>query len=329
MKLLHLSLLVLSIGAVDGAEPALVLHGGAGTLDPATLGAELEQAIREDLANAYRRGWALLADGASASEVALAVVTALEDSAHFNAGKGAVYTADGGHELDAAIIDSSGRAGAVAGIRTVANPIVLAEAVRAQTPHVLLIAEGAEALARELGFPTVAPDYFDTERRRLDWERMRSQPLGQSVDHSRFRAGTVGVVVRDKAGLLVAATSTGGMTNKRRGRVGDSPLIGAGTYASPGCAVSATGWGELFIRHTVARDVCARRDWLKQSLAEAAQAELAEVKQSGGDGGLIALDDSGQGVLIYNSRGMYRAYLDTRGNAQTAIVDDAEDFALD
>jgi beta-aspartyl-peptidase (threonine type) len=283
----------------------LVLHGGAGVITRAKLTPEHEAAIRADLERALRAAHAVIAKGGKSTDAVTAAIVILEDSPLFNAGKGAVFTHDGINELDAAIMDGRARAaGAVAGVRTVKNPILLARAVMDQGRHVMLVGAGADAFAATAGIERVDPSYFRTEER---W-----QELQKALDEDHF--GTVGVVALDRTGGLAAGTSTGGLTNKRYGRVGDSPIIGAGTYADEHCGVSATGHGELFIRYTVARDICARVEYAHVPLAQSAEeVVMHELVAAHGDGGVIALDAEGHWALTFNTPGMYRGYITEDG----------------
>jgi beta-aspartyl-peptidase (threonine type) len=306
---------------------ALVIHGGAGTLSRETITAETDAAIRADLNRALDAGAAVLSEGGASLDAVVAAVKLLEDSPYFNAGKGAVFTHEGHNELDASIMDgATRRAGAVAGLRTVRNPIDLARAVMEQSPHVMLMGEGAERFARERGIEQVDPGYFRTEQR---WNQLQSvlerEKAQASITPSTY-FGTVGAVALDQAGRIAAATSTGGMVNKRWGRVGDAPIIGAGTYADDGCGVSATGWGEYFIRLSVAHDICARMRYGQQSLAVAADKVLLEdVPKLGGDGGVIAMDGSGAIRMPFSTAGMYRGWITVDGQRGVAIFADEPD----
>jgi L-asparaginase / beta-aspartyl-peptidase len=315
--LLALLLLVAACSAPVGppakpAEPAaprmawgLVLHGGAGTMSREKLTPEREAIMRADLERALREAHGVLSRGGTSVDAVTAAIVILEDSPYFNAGKGAVFTHDGVNELDAAIMDGKTRtAGAVASVRTVKNPIKLARAVMEKSRHVMMVGAGAEEFAGTVGIEKVDPSYFKTDER---W-----QELQDKLEDDKF--GTVGVVALDKTGGLAAGTSTGGLTNKRYGRVGDSPIIGAGTYADDKCGVSATGHGELFIRYTVARDLCARVEYAGIPLAQAAHdvVELELVKAQG-DGGIIAMDTAGHWALTFNTPGMYRGYITEEG----------------
>ena len=302
---------------------AIAIHGGAGVIDRAKLTKEREAAIRADLERALRAGYARLTAGASSLDAVSAAVIVLEDSPYFNAGKGAVYTADGTHELDAAIMDGARRrAGAVAGVRRVKNPILLARAVMERSEHVLLSGAGAEAFARLQKMVMVPPSYFDTpERLEALREAQRLEKLNpKAALPNKSYFGTVGAVALDQSGDLAAATSTGGMTNKRFGRIGDTPLIGAGTYADRECAVSATGHGEYFIRSVVAHDICARVAYRGSTVKQAAETViLDELKSQGGEGGVITMDRAGNIAMPFNSVGMYRASIDVDGHVSVEI----------
>lgn len=312
--------------APASAPIAIVVHGGAGTIRREQMTPERAAALRRDLEAAVRAGYAILAAGGSSLDAVEAAVRVLEDSPLFNAGRGAVLTADGTVELDASIMDGAAfRAGAVASLRTVKNPIHLARLVMERTPHVLLVGEGAERFAREMGVEIVDPSYFITPERRQQWERLRARPPASEEDAGATAFGTVGAVALDRQGRLAAATSTGGTMNKRPGRVGDSPIIGAGTYANRRCAVSATGTGEFFIRNAVAYDICARMEYLGQSIEEAARAVVLEkLVAQGGDGGVIALDARGRMAMPFNTPGMYRAWAGPDGRVEVRFYRDED-----
>ena len=305
----------------------LVIHGGAGVIERDQLSVAEERSIRADLDAALEVGRRILVDGGSALDAVEAAVVALEESPRFNAGKGSVYNAEGRHELDASIMEGqTRRAGAVAGVETVRNPVRLARAVMEQSPHVMMISAGAERFAdTQPQIERVSNDWFDTDTRRaqLDQEqaRERSEAGEESLRGKYF--GTVGAVALDSQGNLAAATSTGGMTNKRYGRVGDSPLVGAGTWADERCAVSGTGWGEFFIRNVVAHDIAARMAYRGDSLAVAADAVILQrVPELGGDGGAIAVDRDGNIAMPFSTAGMYRGWIATDGSRGTAIFRD-------
>lgn len=292
-------------------EWGMVMHGGAGTITPDNMTPELEQQYSSKLTEAMEAGHAVLADGGAALDAVVAAINILEDSPLFNSGKGAVFTADGTNSLDASIMDgATGNAGAVAGVTTVKNPITLARLVMDSSFHVLLSGAGAEEFGRLEGVEMVDPSYFYTERR---WQQLQQ---AQAAEH-----GTVGVVALDRNGNLAAGTSTGGTTNKQWGRIGDSPIIGAGTFASNECGVSATGTGEYFIRNVVAYDICARMKYTGVSLAQSAHHMIMEQleAQAPNLGGIIALDGDGHVVMLFNTAGMYRGWIGADGEAHTAI----------
>jgi L-asparaginase / beta-aspartyl-peptidase len=323
--------------AARGAAPApiaLVIHGGAGIIEPSKMTPATETSYRAGLAAALDAGYDVLERGGTSLDAVTAAVRVMEDDPQFNAGRGAVLNRDGDAELDAAIMDGAGpRAGAVAAVRHVKNPIELARLVMEKSPHVLLVAEGAEDFALEQGVVLVPRGYFRTETRERQLEEARgaerARAAGTPATHAerasaQNRMGTVGAVALDRAGNLAAATSTGGLTNKHNGRVGDTPLIGAGTYASnESCAVSGTGEGEYFIRQVVAYDVCALVLYRHLSLSQAAH-EVIQVKlrRTGGEGGIIALDRAGNIVMDFNSVGMYRGARDSRGRREIAMYRD-------
>ena len=310
--------------SADAGRTALVIHGGAGVIERGSLEPEAEEAIRAALRQALDAGGSVLDDGGSAMDAVEAAVLVLEESPHFNAGRGAVFNAEGGHELDASIMEGhTRRAGAVAGVTTVRNPIRLARAVMEHSPHVMLAGQGAEAFAdTRPELERVRNDWFDTEHRRRQLERAQRQAAAGPVAPSTYY-GTVGAVALDAHGHIAAATSTGGMTNKRWGRVGDSPVIGAGTWADGRCGVSGTGWGEFFIRNAVAHDICARVAYRGDSLADAAGTVVHEVVPAdGGDGGVIAVDAQGNIAMPFNTPGMYRGWIQADGSRGVAIYDD-------
>jgi L-asparaginase / beta-aspartyl-peptidase len=300
---------------------AIAIHGGAGAMPRATLTSERELRYRQGLEAALDGGYAVLARGGSSLDAVTAAVCLLEDDPLFNAGRGAALTRDGAAELDAAIMDGRQmRAGAVASVRHVRNPIELARRVMEKSRHVLLVAAGAEEFALEEKFVLVPNYYFRTAER---LEQLEAEQRGQRVSDlvPPPAQGTVGAVARDAEGNLAAATSTGGMTNKRPGRVGDSPIIGAGTYARNGvCAVSATGHGEYFIRAVAAYHVCASVQYRGFTLQQAVHETLhAILRGLGGDGGLIAVGHDGQIVMDFSTEGMFRGARDSRGRREIAI----------
>jgi beta-aspartyl-peptidase (threonine type) len=291
---------------------AIAIHGGAGVMSPDRDPEPHYQALEA----ALRAGARALAQGEPALAVVELVVTALEDDPKFNAGRGAVFTSAGTHELDAAIMDGRTRAaGAVAGVRHVRNPVTLARAVLERSPHVLLVGQGADEFAREVGLRRVPQDYFSTPERLQQWREQRQRERAQDVDD----LGTVGAVALDRYGNLAAATSTGGTTNKRWGRVGDVPLIGAGTYADNAtAAISCTGRGEELIRHVVAHDVVARIAYRGQSLQQAVD-EVVHRVLAKGDGGLIGVDRNGRIAMAFNTDGMYRGAADSTGRLEVGV----------
>ncbi len=305
---------------------SLAIHGGAGTLRRDTMTPALEAEHRAGLRTALLAGHAVLAAGGTALDAVTRAVMALEDDPLFNAGHGAVFTAEGRLEMDAAIMDGRTRAaGAVAGVLGPRNPVLAARAVMERSGTVLLIGEGALAFCRERGLAFEEAAYFRTERRwqALQAELDRRRQGAPDTRDDAERHGTVGAVARDAAGNLAAATSTGGMTAKRPGRVGDCPVIGAGTWAeNASCAISATGTGEVFIRHAAAHEIAARMRLGGQSLAQAAGDVVAELGRDGGDGGLIAVAADGTVALPFNCAGMYRGTIGPDGVARTAIYDD-------
>ncbi|MFD2783942.1 isoaspartyl peptidase/L-asparaginase family protein [Hymenobacter rubripertinctus] len=305
---------------------ALALHGGAGTISPALMTPEKEQAYQQALRGALQAGYAVLRDGGPALDAVEQAVRRLEDHPLFNAGRGAVFTHEGHHEMDAAIMDGRNRAaGAVAGARAVQNPIRAARLVMEHTDHVLLAWPGNDELVREHGLPTQPAEYFFTQHRydqlqeALQEGRMRldhSQALPTHEDPKK-KMGTVGAVARDQHGHLAAATSTGGMTNKRYSRIGDSPIIGSGTFADDRtCAISCTGHGEFFLRAVVAHDISCLMEYRGLSLAEACRIVVHDkLAPIGGEGGLVAVDAAGNVALPFNSEGMYRASQTSHGDA--------------
>lgn len=311
-------------------QPVIAIHGGAGTLSRNTISPAQEAAYHEALATILQAGQRLLAEGGSALDAVCLAVDMLEDCPLFNAGHGAVFTRDETHELDAALMDGANlRAGAVACVSHIKRPLRAARAVMEHSEHVLLVGAGAEAFARGLGLEMVDPAYFSTEARRAQLHRAQADAV-TVLDHDgaasapldeQRKFGTVGAVALDAHGNLAAATSTGGMTNKRPGRVGDSPLIGAGTYAdNRTAAVSCTGTGEMFIRAAAAHDLCARMAYGGQTLdAAAEQVVMQSLLAIDGRGGLIAVDAQGHVCLPFNTEGMYRGHARVGEPVQTAI----------
>ena len=312
--------------AGTAASPLLVIHGGAG-VERGDLNPEEMRAARTALEAALRKGHESLVAGKPAMDAVTAAITVLEDDPTFNAGRGAVFTHDGRNELDASLMDGATlRAGAVAGVHTIKNPILLARAVMEHSPHVMMVGQGAEVFAAEQKIEQVDPSYFRTEKRWQQLQRaLKEEAAGQAhVDlETAKHFGTVGAVALDAQGKLAAGTSTGGMTNKRYGRVGDSPVIGAGTYASDQCAVSGTGWGEFYIRLSVAHEICARMRYLNESPAAAGEEVIVKrVPELGGDGGAIVLSADGRMATPFNTQGMYRGWIGADGVPHVAIFAD-------
>ncbi|WP_445732246.1 isoaspartyl peptidase/L-asparaginase family protein [Mariniflexile sp.] len=298
---------------------SIVIHGGAGTILKKNMSPEQETLYKTKLEEAIRVGYGILKNGGSSLDAVQKTITILEDSPLFNAGKGAVFTNAETNEHDASIMDGETlKAGASAGTTIVKNPIHLARAVMEYSPHVMLSGKGAETFAQEQGLEIVDPSYFYTEKSYNALQRVKNSQktafYNEEIKGSKF--GTVGCVALDKQGNLAAGTSTGGMTNKRWGRIGDAPIIGAGTYANnKTCAVSSTGWGEFFIRGVVAYDISALMDYKGLSLKEAAQEVIQKkIPELGGDGGIIAVDKYGNMVMEFNTSGMFRATMNDKGD---------------
>jgi len=301
---------------------SIAVHGGAGTLAPADLTPENERAYRAGLEGALRAGFAVLDAGGASLDAVVAAVQVLEDDPLFNAGRGAVVAASGQHELDASVMDGRDlRAGAVTGVRHVRSPIALARLVMEHSPHVMLAGAGAEEFALEQGLTPVPNTHFGTERRRRELERFLQ---GELEAGRESLMGTVGAVARDASGNLAAATSTGGMTGKKWGRVGDSPIIGAGTYAANDCcAVSATGHGEFFIRAAVAHEIASLMRYRGLDVIEAAEdVVMRQLASLGGSGGVIAVGRDGRIAMSFNSAGMLRGAMDSSGRLVTGLLKD-------
>lgn len=333
--------------AFGQSDITLVIHGGAGTITRKNMTPEKEKAYRAALEQALKAGYAILQKGGASLDAVEAAIHVMEDSPLFNAGKGAVFTHEGKNELDAAVMDGkTGKAGAVASVTTIRNPISAARAVMEKSQHVMLIGKGAEVFAKEKGLEIVDPGYFYTESRwnalqkaieqeKVELDHSEEKPKKPDMKKAGSRAddliftegkkfGTVGCVALDRNGNLAAGTSTGGMTNKRYGRVGDAPIIGAGTYADNAtCAVSATGHGEYFIRSVVAYDIAALMKYKGLSVADAAkEVVLKKLVEKGGEGGVIALDAKGNLAMPFNSEGMYRGYVKSDGKIVVEIYKD-------
>jgi L-asparaginase / beta-aspartyl-peptidase len=305
----------------DMAKRAIAIQGGAGTILRSRMTPALEAEYRHGLENALRDGWAVLSRGGRALDAVEAAVRTLEDFPLFNAGRGSVFTHEGKQEMDASIMDGKTlRAGAVAFVKGIKNPISLARQVMERTEHVLLAGDGANYFAEQLGVPTERDEYFFTEHRWLQLQEAITD--GQvRLDHSsRVKPiGTVGAVACDASGNLAAATSTGGMTNKKYGRVGDTPLVGLGNYADGTCAVSCTGHGEYFMQGVAAYDVSARMRYKGIGIRQASFETIGRLTELGGEGGLIAVDRDGNISLPFNSEGMYRAYATSDGESEILI----------
>jgi beta-aspartyl-peptidase (threonine type) len=318
----------------DMSKITLVIHGGAGTITRKNMTPEKEKAYQEALKQALQAGYAVLKKGGTSMDAIEATIHIMEESPLFNAGKGAVFTNDGKNELDASVMDGKTlKAGAVAGITVVKSPITLARTVMEASEHVMMAGKGAEQFAHERGLEIVDPSYFYTETRFKQLNKAKEEEKVQldhsgdkgSLDENIFtegnKFGTVGAVALDAYGNLAAGTSTGGMTNKRWGRIGDAPVIGAGTYANnQTCAVSATGHGEFFIRSVVAYDISALMEYKGISLKQAAdEVVMKKLVQRGGEGGIIAVDAKGNVAMPFNSEGMYRGYIKADGNPTVLI----------
>ena len=310
------------------APYSIVIHGGAGTILRDKMSPDVEADYRRVLTKAVKAGHSVLVQGGNSGDAVIQAILVMEESALFNAGNGAVFTHNGEVELDASIMRGTDlNAGAVAGVKRVRNPILLAHQVMQNSPHVMLMGQGAEDFAETQGLELVDNSYFHTERRRRQLQRViaGNQAVAASEDSSddfeTRKFSTVGAVALDQAGNITAGTSTGGMTNKRYGRIGDSPIIGAGTYAdNQACGISATGHGEYFIRAAVAHDICARVKYQGVDLGTAANAVINEkLVQMGGDGGIIGLDPQGNVVYAFNTKGMYRASIDKSGQLDVRI----------
>ncbi len=314
-------LLAGSIAAQEKDQPmkfGMVIHGGAGTIERNTMTPEKEEAYRAGLEQSLKAGYAVLERGGASLDAVEAAIHVLEDNPLFNAGKGAVFTSDGTNELDSSIMDGKTlAAGAVTGVQHIRNPISLARMVMEKSPHVMLTGEGAEAFAKKMGVALVDQKYFYTEER---WQALQKVKASPAPVTDKDRHGTVGAVALDKAGNLAAGTSTGGTTNKQFGRVGDSPIIGAGTYANNAtCAVSCTGDGEYFIRAAVAHTVSDLMRYKGSSVKESAESALHNAKDLGGTGGLIALDKEGNFAMPFNTSGMYRGKVGSDGKVSVEI----------
>jgi len=303
---------------------AIAIHGGAGTISRSTVTVEQEQAIREKLLEAVTAAYQVLKNDGDSMDAVISAIKILEDSPHFNAGKGSVFSWDGKNEMDAALMDGASLdAGAIAGVANIANPIVLARLVMQNSEHVFLSGAGAVEFAIEQGMEKVPDQYFFTERRWQQLQDLKDDPELAAAE-PKYRIGTVGAVALDRRGNLAAGTSTGGTTGKRYGRIGDSPIIGSGTYANNrGVAVSATGTGEFFIRGTVAHDISALVEYKGMTVDDAAREVIFEkLVALKGDGGVIAIDRHGNISMPFNTVGMYRASIDTTGKVNILLYDE-------
>jgi len=313
--------MLLAQGSASTPTFAMAIHGGAGTIRKENLTPELEAAYEQKLREALQAGLAVLKGGGRSIDAVQTAIVIMEDSPLFNAGKGAVFTADASHEMDASIMDGATlQAGAVAAVQHIKNPIKLARLVLEKSPHVMLTGDGAENFAGQHDLETVTQDYFFTQRR---WDSLLKQKAKQA-EQAAPEKGTVGAVALDQQGNLAAATSTGGMTNKLFGRVGDSPIIGAGTYANNAtCAVSGTGHGEYFMRLLVAHDIHALMAYEGLSVADAADRVISKkLTELGGTGGVIAVDKNGNIAMPFNTPGMYRGYANSDGTLIIKIYKD-------
>lgn len=301
-----------------------MIHGGAGTILKSSMTAEKESAYQTKLTEALKAGYAEIQKGNTSIDAVAASIMIMEDSPLFNAGKGAVFTADGKNELDASIMYGKDKsAGAIAGVHTIKNPIKTAIAVMQKSEHVMLSGVGAEQFAKEQNLEIVEPSYFWTKERWDGLQKLKQKALNTTKKVSQNtlpesyeidqKFGTVGAVALDKSGNITAGTSTGGMTNKKYGRIGDAPIIGAGTYANSQVGISATGWGEYFIRATAARTIAAKMEYQNKDIETATQETIDEIGKMGGDGGLIALDKDGNIAMPFNTAGMYRGAITDQG----------------
>lgn len=327
MRLLFcFSFLIISAVAFAQKKYVMVIHGGAGTIVKEKMGAQSEREYRAKLEEALQKGYNTLQSGQSSVDAVAAAITVLEDSPLFNAGKGAVFTHDGKNELDASIMNGSNRkAGAVAGVHSIKNPILAAIAVMNHSEHVMMAGRGAEKFAKENGLQIVDPSYFKTEKswnalqKILEAEKQNNKISLSATELKDSKFGTVGAVALDARGNIAAGTSTGGMTNKKFGRIGDSPIIGAGTYANQQVGISCTGWGEYYIRSVAAFNVAAKMQYQQKNIIDATQEVIEEIGQMGGDGGMIALDKNGNISMPFNTSGMYRGAVTDKGEIEVYI----------
>jgi beta-aspartyl-peptidase (threonine type) len=301
-------------------KAVLVIHGGAGWIKRGSVSDSLEQELTKTLQTSLRKGRAIISSGGSSLDAVQTAIMHLEDSPLFNAGKGSVFTYDEKNEMDSAIMDgATGNAGAATGIQTIKNPIEVARAVLDKSVHVFLSGTGAEEFAIEQGLTQVEPSYFFTQK---NYDKV-IEAKASMKEVKQDKLGTVGAVALDTHGNIAAGTSTGGMTNKRYGRIGDVPVIGAGTYAENGiCGISATGHGEYFIRYVVAHDIATRMKYANQNIHQAANDVITSLKEKGGLGGVIGLDSAGNVVMPFNTPGMFRGYISLDGEPVVAMYKD-------
>lgn len=331
---LILSVLTISVSAQSKQDKVvLVIHGGAGTILKKHMTAEKEKAYREALTESLTKGFEVIKKGGESEEAVIEAIKVMEDSPLFNAGKGAVFTHEGKNEMDASLmLGHTMQAGAVAGVTTIKNPITAAKTVLRNSAHVMMVGKGAEEFAQKQGLELVDPSYFKTEERwnslqkviEKDKDKMELDHDAKTQAYVPFnfvdeKFGTVGAVALDQKGHIAAGTSTGGMTNKRFGRVGDSPIIGAGTYANSEVGISSTGWGEYFIKAVAAYDVAALMEYKKLSSKQAGDKVIKKIGQLGGDGGMIILDKNGQASFPFNTAGMYRGSITQSGKITIEI----------
>lgn len=326
MRILILSvLMLLSTWALSQEKYVLVIHGGAGNINKENVSPEEEKAYKANLEEALKAGYAEIQQGKTSLDAVTAAILVMENSPLFNAGKGAVFTHDGRNELDASIMyGKTENAGAVAGVTNVKNPILAARAVMDHSLHVMLSREGAEKFAFEQGLEIVSPVYFWTEDRFKSLQNILEKEEKKDLsaidkEFPDWKFGTVGAVALDKEGNIAAGTSTGGMTNKKWARIGDSPIIGAGTYANKEVGVSSTGWGEFYIRSVAAYDVAARMMYANQSVKESVAAVLSHIADLGGNGGMIALDKNGNVSMDFNTSGMFRGTVTHDGKIEVKL----------
>ena len=302
----------------------IVIHGGAGTMSRKEMTKEMDSIYRNKLEEVIRVGYLILKNGGTSQEAVEKSINLLEDSPLFNAGKGAVLNSNGEIELDASFMNGKTlNAGAIVGVKTIKNPISAAIKVMENSPHVMFFGSGAEEFAMKEGLEIVDPNYFFTQKRIDELKRIKLDEKKSSFinhDLKNIKYGTVGCVALDKKGNLAAGTSTGGMTNKKWNRIGDVPIIGAGNYANnKTCAISATGWGEFFIRNVVAHDISSLYEYKNLDIRQAAKVSLEKVKKLGGSGGVIAIDKYGNYAMEFNTKGMYRGVKDSKGNFKVSI----------